>query len=94
MDRALSNVRLNASMVDMSGGFTPCRTAAPIFKQFMDRALKGRAKTPFHVPAGLVVKNIANGGYHYVIPGKKGIEDDAGPAKSGGGNLDGTGGTY
>lgn len=69
------------------------RTAAPIFKLFMEKALRGRPKVPFHVPAGLVTKKIGNG-YHYVIPGKRGIEDDAGPSKSGGGNLDGTGGTY
>ena len=69
------------------------RTAAPIFKMFMEKALNGRPKTPFHVPEGLIAKK-AGEGYHYVIPGKKGIEDDAGPAKSGDGDLDGTGGTY
>ena len=69
------------------------RTAAPIFKLFMERAMGGRPKTPFHIPTGLVAKRIGNA-YQYIIPGKRGIEDDAGPSKSGGGNLDGTGGTY
>ncbi len=69
------------------------RTAAPIFKLFMERAMQGLPKTPFHIPAGLVAKKIGNA-YNYVIPGKRGIADDAGPASSGGGNLDGTGGTY
>lgn len=69
------------------------RTAAPIFKQFMKDALDGRPKTRFHVPEGLVAKKIGDA-YQYVIPGKKGVADDSGALKDGGGKLDGTGGTY